>query len=112
MPVAVAYQEYVLALIRPDAAGGKVGHVSPTPKQQSGRRTTMYAQLTYFDGPRTPEQTAADDFGARERIIPAGKDRPVRFELPQIRSIADVVAASDPLAGCGCSRRPHAVRGN
>jgi hypothetical protein len=31
----------------------------------------MYAQLTYFDGPRTPEQIAADDFGARERIIPA-----------------------------------------
>ena len=31
----------------------------------------MYAQLTYFDGPRTPEQLAADDFAARERIQPA-----------------------------------------
>ncbi len=31
----------------------------------------MYAQLTYFDGPRTPEQLAAADFGARERIMPA-----------------------------------------
>jgi hypothetical protein len=31
----------------------------------------VYAQLTYFDGPRTPEQLAADDFAARERIIPA-----------------------------------------
>ena len=31
----------------------------------------MYAQLTYFDGPRTPEQVAAADFGARERIQPA-----------------------------------------
>ena len=31
----------------------------------------MYAQLTYFDGPRSPEQVAADDFAARERIVPA-----------------------------------------
>ena len=31
----------------------------------------MYAQLTYFDGPRSPQQIAADDFGARERIVPA-----------------------------------------
>ncbi|MFD5830314.1 hypothetical protein [Lentzea sp. NPDC060358] len=31
----------------------------------------MYAQLTYFDGPRTPEQLAAADFAARERIAPA-----------------------------------------
>jgi hypothetical protein len=31
----------------------------------------MYAQLTYFDGPRTPEALAAHDFAARERIQPA-----------------------------------------
>ena len=31
----------------------------------------MYAQLTYFDGPRSPEQVAADDFAGRERIVPA-----------------------------------------
>ena len=31
----------------------------------------MYAQLTYFDGPRTPEKVAASDFGGRERIQPA-----------------------------------------
>ena len=31
----------------------------------------MYAQLTYFDGPRTPQQLAAADFAARERIVPA-----------------------------------------
>ena len=31
----------------------------------------MYAQLTHFDGPRTPEQLAAADFGGRERIMPA-----------------------------------------
>lgn len=31
----------------------------------------MYAQLTYFDGPRTAEQLAAADFATKERIIPA-----------------------------------------
>ena len=31
----------------------------------------MHAQLTYFDGPRTPGQTAADDFAGQERIRPA-----------------------------------------
>jgi hypothetical protein len=32
-----------------------------------------------------------------ERIIPARKDRPVRFELPQIKSLADAVAPSAAL---------------
>jgi hypothetical protein len=31
----------------------------------------MYAQLTYFDGPRTPEQQAAEDVAGRERLLPA-----------------------------------------
>ena len=31
----------------------------------------MYAQLIYFDGPRSPEQLAAEDFAATERIKPA-----------------------------------------
>jgi hypothetical protein len=31
----------------------------------------VYAQLTYFDGPRTPEQIAAGDFAGQERIQPA-----------------------------------------
>lgn len=31
----------------------------------------MYAQLTYFDGPRTPEQVAAADFASRARLEPA-----------------------------------------
>ncbi len=31
----------------------------------------MYAQLTYFDGPRTPELVAAADRAGRERIEPA-----------------------------------------
>jgi hypothetical protein len=31
----------------------------------------MYAQLTYFDRPRNPEQLAAADFAAEQRIKPA-----------------------------------------
>jgi hypothetical protein len=31
----------------------------------------MYVQLTYFDGPRSPEQVAAGDRAGRERIAPA-----------------------------------------
>ena len=31
----------------------------------------MYAQLTHFDGPRTPEQVAAAEFAGRERLLPA-----------------------------------------
>ena len=34
----------------------------------------MYAQLTYFDGPRTPEQLAAVDYATRERIMPAVRE--------------------------------------
>ncbi len=31
----------------------------------------MYAQLTYFDGPRSAEVNAASDHGGRDRIQPA-----------------------------------------
>jgi len=31
----------------------------------------MHAQLTYFDGPRSPELVTAADRASRERIIPA-----------------------------------------
>ena len=31
----------------------------------------MYAQLTYFDGPRSPELVAAAEFAGRERVWPA-----------------------------------------
>ncbi|TWP53777.1 hypothetical protein FKR81_03205 [Lentzea tibetensis] len=36
----------------------------------------MHAQLTYFDRPRTPEQLAAADFAAQERIKPAATSVP------------------------------------
>lgn len=30
----------------------------------------MYAQLTYFDGPRSPQQLTAADYAAQHRIMP------------------------------------------
>ena len=43
----------------------------------------MHAQLTYFDGPQTPEQLAAADFAAQERILPTVSklDHPLRVYL-------------------------------
>jgi len=45
----------------------------------------MYAQITYFDGPRTPEQVAADDFAGRERIQPAVSKLGRRFRIYVLR---------------------------
>jgi hypothetical protein len=45
----------------------------------------MYAQLTYFDGPRTPEQLAADDFGGKERILPAVRALGHTFRVYRLR---------------------------
>jgi hypothetical protein len=56
----------VLALIRQGPADGSFSGTSHQP-----REALMYAQLTYFDGPRSPEQLAAADFAGRERIISA-----------------------------------------
>jgi hypothetical protein len=45
----------------------------------------MYAQLTYFDGPRTPEQVAAADFAGRNRIQPAVSQLGHRFQVYVLR---------------------------
>lgn len=45
----------------------------------------MYAQLTYFDGPRSAEQIAAGDFAARERIVPAVSALGHRFRVYVLR---------------------------
>lgn len=45
----------------------------------------MYAQLTYFDGPRTPEQVAAGDFAGQERIRPAVSSLGHRFRVYVLR---------------------------
>jgi hypothetical protein len=53
----------------------------------------MYAQLTYFDGPRTPEQLAADDFAGQERILPALSKlgHPLRVYLLRRHDGAEIV---------------------
>ena len=53
----------------------------------------MHAQLTYFDGPRTPEQIAAADFAGQERILPAvGKlGHPVRLYLLRRHDGSEIV---------------------
>jgi hypothetical protein len=60
----------------------------------------MYAQLTYFDGPRTPEQVAAADFAIRERITPAvyevaGGIRTYRLRRPDGTEVVVSIAESE-----------------
>lgn len=58
----------------------------------------MYAQLTYFDGPRSPEELAAADFAARERILPAvtSLGQPIRvYRLRRDDGSQVVIAIAD-----------------
>jgi hypothetical protein len=52
----------------PAGALCKVGEYEQGP---AGAHAASHARLLYFDGPRTPEQVAAADFGGRKRIWPA-----------------------------------------
>ena len=45
----------------------------------------MYAQLTYFDRPRTPEQLAAADFATEHRIKPAAESVPGNIRAYALR---------------------------
>jgi hypothetical protein len=55
----------------PAGAIYKIGEYEQGP---AAARTATHARLLYFDGPRTPEQVAAADFGGRQRIWPAIRD--------------------------------------
>ncbi len=55
----------------PAGAIYKVGEYEQGP---AAARPATHARLLYFDGPRTPEQVAAADFGGRQRIWPAIRD--------------------------------------
>ena len=52
----------------PAGAIYKVGEYEQGP---AAAHAATHARLLYFDGPRTPEQVAAADFGGRQRIWPA-----------------------------------------
>jgi len=58
----------VLALIRTGPAAPRLGRDKPSGTKEE---PLVYAQLSYFNGPRTPEQLAAADFATQARIIPA-----------------------------------------
>jgi hypothetical protein len=45
----------------------------------------MYAQLTYFDRPRSPEQLAAEDFAVEHRIKPAADSVPGNIRTYSLR---------------------------
>ncbi|MET8764080.1 hypothetical protein [Lentzea sp. NPDC004782] len=45
----------------------------------------MYAQLTYFDRPRSPEQLAAEDFAVQHRIVPAALAVPGNIRTYSLR---------------------------
>jgi hypothetical protein len=53
---------------------GEVYEVAEYERGPAAAQTATYARLLYFDGPRTPEQVAASDFGGRQRIWPAIRD--------------------------------------
>jgi hypothetical protein len=58
----------VLALRPDDAVAASVEPGQPIDEQQG---VIMYAQLIYFDGPRSAELVAANERAGRDRIMPA-----------------------------------------
>jgi hypothetical protein len=55
--------------LAPPAAG--MYQVTHTEDGLAATQAPTYARLVYFDGPRAPEQTAAEDLAGRQRIWPA-----------------------------------------
>jgi hypothetical protein len=59
----------------PDAGlvspAGEVYQVTHTEQGLAATQMPAYARLVFFDGPRAPEQTAAEDLAGRQRIWPA-----------------------------------------
>jgi hypothetical protein len=86
---------------------GDVYEVAVTEAAVAAGQTPTHARLLYFDGPRTPEQIAAADFGGKERISPAVRDIDGMVGMFLLRSpdrgdvavsFATSVAALDALA--------------
>jgi hypothetical protein len=53
------------------APAGEIYQVTHTEEGLAGAQAPTYARLVCFDGPRAPEQTAAEDLAGRRRIWPA-----------------------------------------
>ena len=50
---------------------GEIYQVTATEEGLAATQAPTHAQLVYFDGPRAPEQAAAEDLAGRQRIWPA-----------------------------------------
>jgi hypothetical protein len=53
------------------ALPGQVYEVTDIAEGPAAAQAPAYARLMYFDGPRAPEQAAAEDLAGRQRIWPA-----------------------------------------
>jgi hypothetical protein len=59
------------AAVQRDPLPGEIYEVTETREGKAAAQTPAYARLMYFDGPRAPEQVAAEDLAGRQRIWPA-----------------------------------------
>ncbi len=66
--------EFMTARARFGTPAGAIYKVGEREQGPAAADAATHARLLYFDGPRTPEQVAAADFGGRERIWPAIRD--------------------------------------
>jgi hypothetical protein len=56
------------------ALAGQVYEVTDIGEGRAASQAPAYARLMYFDGPRAPEQAAAEELAGRQRIWPAIRD--------------------------------------
>jgi hypothetical protein len=66
--------EFMATRARFGTSPGAIYRVRDYEQGPAAAHTATHARLLYFDGPRTPEQVAAADFGGRQRIWPAIRD--------------------------------------
>jgi hypothetical protein len=77
----------------PTELSGEIYEVTDTREGQAAGQVPAYAQLTYFDGPSTPELAGAADVAGRQRIWPAvrGIDGLVGVYVLRARDLGHVV---------------------
>ena len=65
----------------------------------AGGQQPTHARVAYFDGPRAPEQAAAEDFAGQQRLLPAVRDLSGLVSVwvlrgPQFASVVATLATS------------------
>jgi hypothetical protein len=63
--------EFMATRARFGTPAGAIYKVGKYEQGPAAAHAATHARLLYFDGPRTPEQVAASDFGGRQRVWPA-----------------------------------------